>query len=86
MSTADTLGSVGHGAHAIPGLCGFARFAQGCNHRMGQDWCPDQTIRVDLALLAYVESTIHTLEDPTELAFWSLGCALFAVCLVVSLR
>ena len=82
----DALGSVVHGAQAISGLCGFARFAQGCNRRMGQDWCPDLTISVDLALLAYVESKRQTLEDPTELALWSLGCARFAVCLVVLLR
>ena len=58
----------------------FARFARGCNRRMGQDWRPDQAISVDLeiALLEYVEIKLQTLEDPTELALWSLAGAYFA--------
>ena len=46
-------------------VCGslwFARFARGCNRRMGQDWRPDQAISVDLeiALLEYVEIKLQT--------------------------
>ena len=72
-------------------VCGslwFARFARGCNRRMGQDWRPDQAISVDLeiALLEYVEIKLQTLEDPTELALWSLAGAYFAFSFVLSLR
>ena len=71
-------------------VCGslwFARFARGCNRRMGQDWRPDQAISVDLeiALLAYVEIKIQTLVDPTELDLWSLAGAYFAFSFVLLL-
>ena len=71
----------------VCGLCGFAHFARGCNRRMGQDWRPDQVVCVGLerALVAYMESQIQTLEDPMELALWSLTCAYFAFCFVVAM-
>ena len=54
---------------------------------MGQDWRPDQVVCVGLerALVAYMESQIQTLEDPMELALWSLTCAYFAFCFVVAM-
>ena len=66
----------------------FARFAEGCQKRMGQDWRPNQAISNELMhkLLSKVEERVRTSTSIREKEKWIMCGAYFCFCYVLSLR
>jgi hypothetical protein len=66
----------------------FAAFSEGCKRRMGQIWCPNQAISIELvhALLAKIEEKVLDSQEIDEGALWVTLSTYVAICFVVSLH
>jgi hypothetical protein len=89
LSIADDKGSNYQRIAIDPcGSLWFQRFMLGCKKRMGQDWRPNQAIRVELVheLLSSCERRAVVSRNQTLQHKWVLAGGYFCICFVLSLR
>lgn len=89
LSLADDKGSNYQKIALDPcGSLWFQRFMLGCKKRMGQDWRPNQAIRIELVheLLSTCEQRAVCSEEQKSQHQWVLAGGYFCICFVLSLR
>ena len=89
LSLADDKGSNYQRIALDPcGSLWFQRFMMGCKKRMGQDWRPNQAIRIELVheLLSTCEQLAVESDNQLSQHKWVMAGGYFCICFVLSLR